>query len=228
MQAEDLDSIFQLPLSPNAYDELLDINNYLQSVFVDLGSKDVWTFISGNQIYSAQLYYRMVFQNLNPSPIFKKIWKSKCTPRLKLFAWLLFVDRLNTRSMLDRRHFNVQPNSWCVLCSSNYDEDLEHLFFSCTFASTCWRNLGFQWPPIPNIRECVLCLISTMGLPFFIEIFIMATWEIWKLRNSKIFDRRAPTIRLWVQNFKDLVILQLVRVREDQQLCITQWLETFS
>ena len=86
MQVEDLDSIFELPLCPRAYDELLDLNNYLHSFFVDLDSKDLWTFIWGNQIYSAQRYYRMVFQNLHPSPIFKKIWKSKCTPRLKFFA----------------------------------------------------------------------------------------------------------------------------------------------
>ena len=170
----------------------------------------------------------MVFQNFHSSPIFRKFWKSKCTPRLKFFAWLLFVDRLNTRTMLVRRHFNVQINSWCVLCSSNSNEDLEHLFFSYPFASTCRQKLGFQWPSIANIRERVLSLMAMMGLPFFMEIFIMATWEIWKLRNSKIFYQGSRTTRLWVWNFKAHVVLQLVRVREDQQLCITQWLETFS
>ena len=119
MLAEDLDSIFDLSLSPNAYYELLDLSHSLQSISFDLDSKDVWTFIWGNQVYSSQRYYKMVFQNFHPSPIFRKLWKSKCTPRLKFFAWLLFVDSLNTRSMLIRRHFNVQPNSWCVLCSSN-------------------------------------------------------------------------------------------------------------
>ena len=212
MLAKDLDSIFDLSLSPNAYDELLDLSHSLQFIYFDLDSKDVWTFIWGNQVYSSQRYYKMVFQNFHPS-IFRKLWKSKCTPRLKFFAWLLFVDRLNTRSMLIRRHFNVQPNSWCVLCSSNSDEDTEHLFFSCPFASTCWQKLGFHWPSIADINERVLSPMATMGLPFFMEIFIMATWEIWKLRNSKIFDRRAPTIRLWVRNFKDQVILQLVRER---------------
>ena len=169
----------------------------------------------------------MVFQHVHSSPIFKKLWKSKCTPRLKFFAWLLFVDRLNTRSMLVRRNFNVQPNSLCVLYTTNLEEDLEHLFFSCPFATTCWQKLGFIWPSIADIKQCVLSLMDTMGLPFFMEIFIIATWEIWKLRNSKIFDNGNPTTRRWVRNFKDQVFLHLVRVREEQLSCITQWLETF-
>jgi len=198
MLAEDLDSIFDLPLTPNVYDELLDLSHYIQSISFNMDTKDEWLFIWGNKTYSSQRYYKMVFQHVHSSSIFKKLWKSKCTPRLKFFAWLLFVDRLNTRSMLVRRNFNVQPNSLCVLYTTNLEEDLEHLFFSCPFATTCWQKLGFIWPSIADIKQRVLSLMDTMGLPFFMEIFIIATWEIWKLRNSKIFDNGNPTTRRWV------------------------------
>jgi hypothetical protein len=30
------------------------------------------------------------------------LWKSKCTPRVKFFGWLVLVDRLNIRNMLKR------------------------------------------------------------------------------------------------------------------------------
>ena len=132
----------------------------------------------------------MVFQNHHPSPIFKKIWKSKCTRRLKFFAWLHFVDRLNTRNMLVRRHFHVQPNSFCVLCTTNTHED--HLFFNCPFAAACWQRLDFQWVSIQNISERVLNLMVTTGIPFFMEIFIFTACDLWKLRNSKIFLSRPP------------------------------------
>ena len=191
MLSEDLDSIFNLPLSQVAHDQLLDFP-FIQSVSYDPERKDVWTFIWGNATYSSRKYYKMVFQNYHPSPIFKKIWKSKCTPRLKFFAWLLFVDRLNTRNMLVRRHFHVQPNSFCVLCTTNTDEDLDHLFFNCPFAAACWQRLDFQWASIQNISERVLNLMVTTGIPFFMEIFIFAAWELWKLRNSKIFLSRPP------------------------------------
>ena len=86
----------------------------------------------------------------------------------------------------------------CVLSTTNLEEDLEHLFFSCPFATTCWQKLGFIWPSIADIKQRVLSLMDTMGLPFFMETFIIATWEIWKLRNSKIFDNGNPTTRRWV------------------------------
>ena len=143
----------------------------------DHNSKEQWIFLWGNQVYSSRRYYKMVFQNLHSHLIFKKISKSKCTPRLKFFAWLLAVDRLNTRSMLLRRHFNVQPNSYCVFCASNSVEDLDHLFFSCPFASACWRKLGFRWPCIVDINDRVLNLQNVLGLPYFMEIFIIAAWK---------------------------------------------------
>ena len=72
----------------------------------------------------------------------------------------------------------------------------------------------------------VINKMATSGIPFFMEIFIIAAWEIWNLRNSKIFDHGSPTVHLWTWPFKDQVYLQLVRVREDQGACIIQWLES--
>ena len=129
-----MDSIFHLPLSQQAHEELGELQDLLLSTDYDLATKDNWTFMWGNQLYSSSHYYNLVLQHFPTSPIFKKLWKSKCTPRLKFSAWLLFVDRLNTRNMLLRRHYNIQPNSMCVLCSTNNEEDLDHLFFTCPFS----------------------------------------------------------------------------------------------
>ena len=96
----------------------------------------------------------------------------------------------------------------------------------CPFAAACWQRLDFQWASIQNISERVLNLMVTTGIPFFMEIFIFAAWELWKLRNSKIFYQGRPTVSLWFRNFKSQVLLQLVRVREDQRPCIIQWLES--
>ena len=68
----------------------------------------------------------------------------------------------------------------------------------------------------------VINKMATSGIPFFMEIFIIAAWEIWNLRNSKNFDHGSPTVHLWTWPFKDQVYLQLVRVREDQGASIIQ------
>jgi hypothetical protein len=85
MQAEDLHSLFQLPLSMQAYDELLELEDFICQVPIDPSAKDVWTFIWGNGSYSFSKYYQMVFNNLDAQPIFNKMWTSTCTPRIKFF-----------------------------------------------------------------------------------------------------------------------------------------------
>ena len=107
IMAQDLDSIFHLPISEQASQELGDLQDLLLSTDYDLASNDSWSFMWGNQLYSSSRYYNLVFQHFPVSPIFKRLWQSKCTPRLKFFAWLLLVDRLNTRNMLLRRHYNL-------------------------------------------------------------------------------------------------------------------------
>ena len=66
-------------------------------------------------------------------------------PDLNFFAWLILMDRLNTKDMLQRRNFHVQPNSHCVMCNAGVVEDLRHLFFDCPFAAACWQKLGILW-----------------------------------------------------------------------------------
>jgi len=67
-------------------------------------------------------------------PVFKSICKSKCTNRIKFFAWLLLVDRLNTKTMLTRKHIFVHNDELCVMCNTGAAETINHLFFTCPFA----------------------------------------------------------------------------------------------
>jgi hypothetical protein len=97
------------------------------------------------------------------------------------FAWLLLVDRLNTKTMLTRRNYSVGPNDHCLLCNDQVNEDIIHLFFHCTFASSCWQKLGITWSAATNLHDGQEPGIASTS--FFIEIFIIATWEIWNQRN---------------------------------------------
>ena len=78
-----------------------------------------------------------------PAP-FQWIWKSPCLPKHKFFFWLLIQDILNTRDLLDRKHFYVESKS-CVLCDGDIREDMIHLFFRCPFSSAFWDKLGHEW-----------------------------------------------------------------------------------
>lgn len=48
--------------------------------------------------------YKFLFAGLEVDPIFSKLWKNKCMTKLKVFAWLFLMDRLNTRGLMLRKH----------------------------------------------------------------------------------------------------------------------------
>ena len=51
----------------------------------------------------------------------KWLWSSRCTLKIKVFAWLLFFDRLNTKDMLVRRHWRaVEDDNLCVYATSTH------------------------------------------------------------------------------------------------------------
>ena len=53
MNAEDLDSLFHLPLSLPAMDEVMSLQQMLVNIPYNADSKDTWTLIWGNQVYTS-------------------------------------------------------------------------------------------------------------------------------------------------------------------------------
>jgi hypothetical protein len=64
---------------------------------------------------------------------------------MKVFAWLLLMDRLNTRDMMIRRHWQLQTGANCVMCNQNHLETRDHLFIECPFAKRCWDSCNIEW-----------------------------------------------------------------------------------
>lgn len=139
-----LEEVFFLPLSNQAYDELQQLQTYLADISYDDSSVDIWEPIWGTN-YSSCHFYAHVFSQVDAHPCFKLLWRSQCTPRIKFFAWLILVDRLNTKTMLRRRHLNIEDDALCVLCNMGIEEDMDHLFFDCPFARQCWNYINFSW-----------------------------------------------------------------------------------
>ena len=173
-----MDSLFYLPLSQEAFSELQQLQHYLEGIPYNIDSKDQWTFIWGNSSYTSSRFYKFVFSGLQAEQTFSWLWKTKCTPRLKFFAWLLIVDRLNTRDIMRRRNFHVQSGPTCVLCSEDIEEDIDHLFFDCRFCRDCWSKLHIQWDMSVDIHDRIRSARNSLGHIFFMDICIMAAWEL--------------------------------------------------
>ena len=75
--------------------------------------------------------------------------------KLKVFAWLLFHDRLNTRNMLKRRHYNIGDDHNCLLCRLNIEETVGHMIFTCSFSKLCWDKLEIHWEPFHGRLQAI-------------------------------------------------------------------------
>jgi hypothetical protein len=74
---------------------------------------------------------------------YKWLWKSSCQNKHRVFFWLIIKGRLNTRSMLRRKNMELESYN-CVLCNTQVEETIDHLFIICPFASQIWNLIGLQ------------------------------------------------------------------------------------
>jgi hypothetical protein len=103
LTASRLSDNFLLPLSPEAMNELRMLQAQTLDVILTENTHDTWKYAWVSDCYSPRMYYKFCFREMTPHCAFKWIWKSKCTPKLNFFAWLVLSDRLNTRNILKRR-----------------------------------------------------------------------------------------------------------------------------
>jgi len=112
------------------------------------------------------------------------------------------------------------------MCNAGSEEDIIHLFFDCPFARSCWQALQIQWTADNELCSKLINSRTINAHMLFMDIFLIASWEIWKLRNDKIFNQGIPTRTRWIFNIKKQVHLQLLRVKETLYPQIVQWIDT--
>ena len=167
--------------------------------------------------------YQLHFKHINNDPPSCWLWKSKCNSKHKFFAWLVLHDRVNTKDMLIRRHWNVTNNHDCILCRAGSYEDWRHLFFNCVFSTHIWNYLQIAWHPGNNSESLLMAKRSFKG-PCFVEIVILSCWCIWKQRNGWIFKGIAPSFRGWKAIFFQEVTMLKHRVKQSVADSISLWL----
>jgi hypothetical protein len=178
MATEDLLHLFRLPMSRPAYNEFVLFKEELEPLRNDTDQKDIWVWHWTGGLYTSRMFYKQHFKDvLAPAP-FSWIWKAKCMPKINFFAWLLLVDRLNTRYMLRRRHKHLEEGYHCELCPEQVDETSMHLFFECTSSTARWYVIGIQWENQGSIVDMLHQQRHSFQGPYFMDLFMIAAWCI--------------------------------------------------
>ena len=208
----DIYSLFVLPLSVQAHDELIHIQEISQQVTLLLHEHDIRIFQWGNANYTASKLYNFMSGAFPIDPAIQEIWKSKCLPKLRVFSWLLLMDRLNTKELMQRKNWQNDGGTHCVLCDNQQEETRDHLFFYCSFAKSCWDLISIQWANNLDISARFSRAKQHFRGPCFMEIVACAAWNIWKERNDLIFRDQRPSLGRWRVRFQsDISLHQLDR-----------------
>jgi hypothetical protein len=130
-----------------------DLKSIAESIQFD-GTEDslIWKFESKGVYYVSSLYAIVNFRGIMPVHI-SSVWKLKIPPRVHVFLWLLFYNKLLTRDNLHKRQ--EIPDLCCVFCSE--EESIPHLFFVCVVARELWKKISM----ITKIRGQVTRVNST-------------------------------------------------------------------
>jgi hypothetical protein len=135
--AIDLNVLFQLPLTPEAHQQLLQLATLLDNLGEEIDEHDICSYSWGSPFYSSQKAYKILIGTCVVDPFFKWLWKAATQKKHKVFFWLLAKGRLSTRNILRRKN-RALPSYNFVLCTSSVEKTVEHLFLHCPFARSCW------------------------------------------------------------------------------------------
>jgi hypothetical protein len=100
-EMEDISSIFFLPLSVQAHGELNELQDLMAANPLS-NQNDVWSYTWGDKYYVAK-FYEYIHSHIKVPKVYHWLWKSSCVMSVKMFAWLLLRDRLNTKDLIHRR-----------------------------------------------------------------------------------------------------------------------------
>lgn len=151
---------------------------------------------NGNGIYSTASAYKIQFNGTPSTDMKSTIWKVWAPGKIKIFSWLLHLDRLWCNDRLQRRGW---PNSYfCHFCRRNLETSV-HLFWNCQVSQAVWTEVA-KWRGCaslaPQGREqtrttsTIRRIISSTGREDKkgVRSMIMATTrELWCARNNCIF-----------------------------------------
>lgn len=163
MDTEDLTGLFHLPLSQEAHEQL----NLMQELVTNPTPalvKDVWSYIWKKEEFIPTRSYQAQINHLDIPNSIKWLWESCCQLKHKFFFWLLLIDRVNTRAMLQKRQFHV-PSYNCIMCEDNVLETRDHLIFHCKFAKTCWKYICPTFSAKQNVHANVIHLKEELKVP---------------------------------------------------------------
>ncbi|KAJ4818335.1 RNA-directed DNA polymerase (reverse transcriptase)-related family protein [Rhynchospora pubera] len=166
----------------------------------------IWRWTPSGSYTTSSAYSMLADPGLR-CEYYTKLWKMKAPPKVKIFLWLLLLDRLLTQHNLIIR--NWPANEGCPCCTENVHETSLHLFLLCPFSKGIW-DLAQQLFNLPillfpmDLQAFWLQNRINLG-PVWDTIWAAVSWTIWKERNNRIFSNSIKQPLFLIREIHSLV-----------------------
>ena len=132
------------------------------------------------------------------SIIWKKLWKLKLPPKIKIFSWRACVNGLPVYVKMAERGIHLSCD--CPVCGEEY-ESLTHALILCDFALSVWS----LWHDCPlhllmNASDFTDVVLYFCSVPNgeHLEYFFATAWAIWHNRNQLVHNEKGLTpLQVW-------------------------------
>jgi len=145
-------------------------------------------------LFSTTKAYIALIGHRRTHPLFKRMWKTKCQMKHKVFFWLLLKDRINTWDILQRKRMELESVT-CDLCILQRLETATHLILWCNFGKACWESIGIRYIPTRSMLQIFKSIQRRLGVFFELEIIVLMAWSFWTTRNDWIFNNIHSTVQ---------------------------------
>ncbi|XP_050222755.1 uncharacterized protein LOC126672846 [Mercurialis annua] len=183
-------------------DVVLQIQSIPLGVSGQIQDKLIWHFTKkGN--YDVKSGYHVALQHINsirsvvriPYAVphlssdfqWNSIWNLCVPPKIRIFLWRFFSNKLALGNNLNHRINAISPT--CRVCG-NAEETTFHLFFLCSKSRCVWfssmLSLRSDTPTITSIGDWWLKIQQTMENSDQ-TMFAFILWYLWKARNALFF-----------------------------------------
>ena len=175
--------------------ELASLSTLLQGV--TLSQEPDSRLLLGGATFSSRGAYQLLQTQPHDHHDAARIWAAPVPNKVKIFAWLLHLNMLNTRANLLRK--TIIHDATCPRCGL-VPEDRDHLFFLCPRAAEVWTRIGITPMHTP------FSLVWTTPLPPHLpplawpSMLMIILWKIWDARNAKVFRHKDQPYNVTIRN----------------------------
>lgn len=222
--------VWALKLHPNlssqANSELEQLLMGLESCHPSQQTQDTrLTSISQRDLSTSYFYKLLTFRGVCWQ--YKAyVWNNIIPLRHRIFLWLAFRGRLNTRDNMVRKHWSaVAPVSDCELCPAT--ETISHIILRCRPSSLLWYKLELSDSALG--ASCIATFVEHVHQTdvfgdLWCILFAACAVSTWQARNDRTFNSKFWTPTLVCYNTAELLKLWSHRARRPtDKNCLLSW-----